>query len=419
MSDKKPKKDDLTTIAELTSRTDGAKTPGAEDNNIEDFASDFNNNEDNTDFATSNKDVSGIEESLTPLTGDDSLADPDIDNKTIDALIDEELKSEESYESEIDEEISGIINEGKDTLDDNISKTINLDQTAEENLTGSFSEGTTSSDGAAAEVSTLSKTQDVNLNKSISETEIINRPDDTEPYIPSSPPVNSLQKINDIKKYVDQTPIGTPSVTPEYPFSLQIEGRLSESVQEKLLDLISHEQMGISKLDLETQLEEGRILIPRISEYAGVLIVQALRSSGIRMKLGPADMIFSTEDSKDNNDSVVFSHGNFEKREMRLEEDKKSATNLPITTGTDIPQLNHFEILDVITVSAAINTTALEAERSREYSERLDMLKQELKMKAYRQGASGIIRFSVKLTPLNLPSQYRMLVMGTAIRERH
>ena len=59
---------------------------------------------------------------------------------------------------------------------------------------------------------------------------------------------------------------------------------------------------------------------------------------------------------------------------------------------------------------------AIVAEHSTEYQRVLDNLQRELKYKAHRKGATGIVSFTIQTVPLTLPSQYRILVVGTAIR---
>jgi hypothetical protein len=78
-----------------------------------------------------------------------------------------------------------------------------------------------------------------------------------------------------------------------------IVGRLTDHEREKLTDTLERNHMGIDAKDLVHQFEGDRVLIPRISEYAGVLIVQALRGTSATMRLAPSDQIFSTEDTRD------------------------------------------------------------------------------------------------------------------------
>jgi uncharacterized protein YbjQ (UPF0145 family) len=193
-----------------------------------------------------------------------------------------------------------------------------------------------------------------------------------------------------------------------FPFSLLIEGVLELDERERLIDLLARESMGIREIDLEPQLAAGRILIPRISEYAGVLIIQALRATRARMRLAPSDSLSDEEPLTDPRART---------QSLTLSEEIPSAELIPISTEA-LESLDPARavIVDIVTASAALRTTAVEAEKSQEYAELLESLARELKYKAYRKGAHGIVGFQVTLTPLTLTTHYRVTAMGSAVR---
>lgn len=217
-----------------------------------------------------------------------------------------------------------------------------------------------------------------------------------------------------VKQYAEAITPGKTSGPAAFPFSLLITGKLAPDEQARLLDILSRENMGIREIDLEPQLEGGKILIPRISEYAGVLIVSALRGARVRMRFGPSDTIFATEDTQDTEDT---SFDNGERRaESQVADAALPAESIPITQAASLPGLERYVVLDTVLATAAIHTLAVEAEASTEYGELLEALKRELKFKAQRKGATAILSFHVQLTPLQLPSQYRILVSGSAVK---
>src|SRR5690606_25169725 len=110
---------------------------------------------------------------------------------------------------------------------------------------------------------------------------------------------DSLQLI---RAYAQNIAVGKPAVAAAYPFTLMINGRLSDIEHAKLLDMISSHQMGFTDVDLEPQLEAGRVLLPRISEYAGILIIQALRDANVTFQFGSSDSIYATEDTASQGD---------------------------------------------------------------------------------------------------------------------
>ena len=220
--------------------------------------------------------------------------------------------------------------------------------------------------------------------------------------------------LENVKLFSNQLGAGRASIAAALPFSLLITGTLKPEEREKLLDILSRADLGIREPDLEPQLEAGRVLIPRISEFAGVQIVQALRTASVEFRLGPSDQIFATDDTRTAEeeklppDSAPAMHPNIDVRH--------DADSMPITHEPSLPQFPRVRVVDVVTASAAISTSAVEAERSSEYAELLEALQRELKYKAFRRGAQAIVAFSANLTSLASPTRYRLTVSGSAIR---
>jgi uncharacterized protein YbjQ (UPF0145 family) len=220
--------------------------------------------------------------------------------------------------------------------------------------------------------------------------------------------------MREMKSYAERVAVGKPAVAAAFPFSLRIDGRLSPEEREKLLDVLYRHPMGIGERDLEVQFESGKLLLPRISEYAAVLVVQALRGAPVSMRLGPSDGIYSTSDTRSNDDDPILTS-----RELSLAVGTAAqgvAEHIPITPASSLPGLPRYLVLDVVTASAALKTQVVEAQSSTEYQEILEALQRELKNKAYRKGATAILNFSVQLTSLSLPTHYRITVVGSAVR---
>lgn len=231
------------------------------------------------------------------------------------------------------------------------------------------------------------------------------------------PAPNSMEKV---REFSEKMPMEKVQVPAAFPFSLLIDGELTPEEKEKLLDVLSRESMGIREVDLEPQFAANRVLIPRISEYAGIILVQALRGTRARMRLGPSDSIFSAQDAEVTSDT--FHPG------MRLPEPEApiarafdsthSAEKIAVTSDSKLPQFSDFEVIDTILASAILNSNSVEAETSLEYTNAVESLKRELKYKAYRKGAAGIVHFKTELQQLSLANQYRLTISGAAIRPR-
>jgi hypothetical protein len=230
---------------------------------------------------------------------------------------------------------------------------------------------------------------------------------------PAVPPASG-QAFTRLKDYAENAPVGTPAVQASVPFSVMITGRLTPEEREKLLDLISREKMGIRDVDLEPQFAAERVLIPRISEFAAVLIVQALRATQAELRLGPSDRIFSTADTRASERDSGFPGA--AQSEIYSEASLHPAEDVILTSLSQLPDYPHFTVIDVVTASASLTSRAVEVESSSEYREILDALQRELRFKAFRKGASAVLNFTLTLTQLSSPTQYRLTVMGSAIR---
>lgn len=232
------------------------------------------------------------------------------------------------------------------------------------------------------------------------------------PPKPTPPPPASMGEVR-----IQQPPVSTASV----PFSILIEGDLTDSEKEKLLDVISRENIGIREIDLEPQLAAGRILIPRISEYAAILIIQKLRGIRASMKLGPADQIYSSKNKTAAGEITKEMEGAPTGASARSftyisADGLTPAENIPITAESLSLAPGTYERIDVVTASAALHSRSLEVESSTEYENLVEALKRELKYKAFRKGANAIFYFKLQIELVSSPTSYRLTAIGSAIR---
>lgn len=223
---------------------------------------------------------------------------------------------------------------------------------------------------------------------------------------------NSQTIMKDLKDFSEKLPYEKVQIPASLPFSLLIDGELTPTEKEKLVDLLNREDMGIREVDLQPQFENNRVLIPRVSEYAGVLIVQTLKTANVRMRLGPSDEIFSTESEEEtlSRPKPVSTSGSHTGGALH------PAESITMTSEGYLPQLTDFEVIDTIVASATLESTMIEAQKSEKYTELLEGLQKELQYKAHRKGAVAIVRLTIQLQPLSLPTLYRLTLTGLAIK---
>lgn len=231
-------------------------------------------------------------------------------------------------------------------------------------------------------------------------------PNPLPPLKPATPP------LQQVREYSNQVITSKPAVPAAFPFSLYINGPLRPEEQARLLDILARENMGIREIDLEPQLQSEKILIPRISEYAAIIIVQALRGARAQIKMGPSDSVFSTQETQAQPDDPF--PDSEEKIANYTGESDHPAEEIPITTESQLPGLSH--LIDTIAVSGLLKSRYVEVEQTADYQDLIESLQREIKYKAYRRGAHGIVGFKIQLQSLPTPTHYRMIAFGQAVK---
>jgi hypothetical protein len=194
------------------------------------------------------------------------------------------------------------------------------------------------------------------------------------------------------------------------PFHLWITGKLRNFEKERLTELLAREHFGIREVDLELQLEAGKILLPRISEYAAVLMAQALRGTSVELRLEPSELAGSMQEKEmgppSSNPSRVTS------------EPLHPADELPVTADTSLPGCEKHEALDILIATGLIREPEWRAETSDAYSEMVESLKRELRFKAHLKKADALVKFEAKVlaNPWISDSECRIQVSALAIR---
>lgn len=227
---------------------------------------------------------------------------------------------------------------------------------------------------------------------------------------------HSSYLLEKVKDYAEHAPIGETEVAAADPYSLLILGFFEDHEKEKLLSILSSENFGIREVDLEPQFAAGKILIPRISEFAGIVLVQALRDAQVRMRLGPSDEIFATQDTLTQDEEKIIYTSEITHSTVYSPAQHSAASEIPVTPSHGIAEIPHPIVIDAVSASGILNTPAVEATRTTEYLELIESLQDELRFKAFHRGAAAVVSFTVSLTHLRESSKYRILALGTAIR---
>jgi hypothetical protein len=203
-------------------------------------------------------------------------------------------------------------------------------------------------------------------------------------------------------------------------FSLLIEGRMDDYQQGKLKELLAEHPLGISIDDIQEQIETGRVLLPRLSEYAGIYFVQQLRDSNLRMKFGPSSAIYARSDSDEASanatDESLHGPKSVEPDLSYLSDPDGLAQTLPVVAGGPPDEWSKRGWLarTSVTSSSEWRTIDQDLTQSGGFQEVVDRLTLSLRMKAFYQGATGIAFFQIQTHPLSATEgSFRVVALGT------
>jgi hypothetical protein len=220
----------------------------------------------------------------------------------------------------------------------------------------------------------------------------------------SEEPIDSMEPVKEVVSQEDQSLSETSELIFE-PFHLSIIGKLEINLKDRLFSLLAQEKIGIREMDLEGQWENGKIFIPRMTEYAGVILVNAMKYTSCQMLLTPVQ---DEEKVLEKNNPFVISP----------KKENHPAEKIDIFINNEFKNHPEYEFVGIIYSTSYVKIAHIENKNSLEYLKNLESLKRELKYKAYFKNIDVICNFQVTVHQLFSPHAYRMLVLGEGMRKK-
>lgn len=220
--------------------------------------------------------------------------------------------------------------------------------------------------------------------------------------IPSSPPPT----IDDIRSYSEQAQETSLEYSRAVPFRLLISGEFDPFARDKLLLFITENPIGISSSDLDFQINAGRVLIPQISEYAGIRLIQELRETGLHFKLTSVEL--------DTDEAVPEA----ETQRYQWNAASESKALVPEVVILDSEAINSsiHQIIDSLQTVQFIRAEVIELEKSDMFQELLNRMLTHLKVKAARRGAIALTHVKHTVRPLSAASQYEVHLTASLVK---
>lgn len=233
----------------------------------------------------------------------------------------------------------------------------------------------------------------------------------------AAPPETSAPEQSFTPPPPDRTVAADPvELSSQDAWNLSITGFLRPEQRARLTTLVTREPIGIREVDLEPQFEAGRVFIPRISEYLGISLVQAMRDASVQMSFEPAANALEQETAS------AFGAPAAATLHTSQSEHAFSFDQVLLTADSALPGISSSQItlVDLILVSATLTHAEVEARldslNAHVFEDRVESLKREIKARAHYRGAHAIIDFKLELQPLKDPALYKLILSGTAVK---
>lgn len=236
---------------------------------------------------------------------------------------------------------------------------------------------------------------------------------------------DSLKKV---REFAEKVTIGHPSVEANPAFSLFARGDFDEKKIEFIRGVLESDSYGVRFEDVALQLSAGKLLVPRISEFAAIQLAQKIFDIVNDLEVGLADEIMPSADESEIGSELIdpARYRQHEEEARDLAEEPDSEEDVFTSSVNDLAGYQITRILSAITLSDIIPAEIAENPDSKEFEERSDKLIHALASRAFKLGAHGVIGigFSVKLIEgyrdkNGEPARaYRMLASGTAVRAK-
>lgn len=222
-----------------------------------------------------------------------------------------------------------------------------------------------------------------------------------------SPTIQDVTHLNSIKEFADNIKIGDTITEANPAYSLFAEVNNNEHKKKMIIGIITQEKLQITPQDLEVQLENGKLLIPQISEYTAIYLAMKLRDVVENIHIGPSNLIFESKTLNEENNKKTNLNSTLYIESEQLDSEFKIDTPNDIITSNS-SELSGFKIESII---SAISTSKI-INNPEEFDSASEEIRAELCKKAFRLKANGLIAISFTLK--TIPASDQSLVIGSA-----
>jgi hypothetical protein len=224
---------------------------------------------------------------------------------------------------------------------------------------------------------------------------------------PATESVESFETFSELTHFTENSNFSGMATEGNPSFSVLIKDvHYVEDVGDILILLKELELLADSEDKVRARLMRGVLLIPRISEFAAILLAHKLRRFDVDIHLGPSDEIHPPKHKEPPETGVVSKHNLYQNQghHFQFDEDKVDIKNIIISATPSLDGHQVMRYLGIASEHKIIDGNLIEDENSSEVISLYQELAHKLKAHAVKVNSNAVVGLNYQLTPI--PSEY-------------
>ncbi len=227
----------------------------------------------------------------------------------------------------------------------------------------------------------------------------------------------------DLKTFGESTSFSASTVEGNPSFSVLLKNvRYIEDVNDILLTLKELGLLSDSEEVMKGRLMRGSLLVPRISEYAAILLAHRLRRFDIDIQVGLSDEIHPPKHRETPEVGIVSKYNLYQNQghHFRFDDAKLDISQIIVAATPSLEGHQVLRYMGVASEHKIVPATMVENENSEELPRYYQELAQKLKAHALKASANAVVGLNYQLTPLptefgNSNHKYRLTCTGNLV----
>lgn len=217
------------------------------------------------------------------------------------------------------------------------------------------------------------------------------------------------ENFSDVKKFAEVSSFAGMGAEGNPSFSVLIKNvRYMEDVSDITTLMKELGLVGESEDQMRGRLMRGNLLVPRISEFAAILLAHKLRRFDVDIQVGLSDEIHPPKHDEAPETGIVSKHNLYQNQTHNFHFDNQRLEISQIIVAAT-PSLEGYQVVRYLGVASEhkmLDSHLVEDEGSMEVPKYYQELAQKLKAHALKAHSNAVVGLNYQLTPL--PSEYGM-----------